>query len=117
MKPVRAADAAIRTTVTSRRLRQSAVALAMGGVLLLTAACNSGGDDNAAGGGDATAGAGATDAGAAGNGGTPAPGQSSAAPKTSAAVLNVEPKDGSQDVAPDGALKVGVTGASSPRSR
>ncbi|MFJ8432498.1 Ig-like domain-containing protein [Kitasatospora sp. NPDC094019] len=110
MKQVRAADAAIRTTAISRRARRGAVALAMGGVLLLTAACNSGGDDKAGGGGDTTASAGAADAGATGTGGTPAPAQSSAAPKTSAAVVNVEPKDGAQDVAPDGALKVGVTG-------
>ncbi|MFF2954545.1 Ig-like domain-containing protein [Kitasatospora sp. NPDC057965] len=105
MKQVRAADAAIRTTVTRRRVRRSAVALAMGGVLLLTAACNSG-DDKTDAGGESTATAGATggDAGT----GNPAPGQSSAAPKTSAAVLTVEPKDGSQDVAPDGALKVSV---------
>ncbi|GAA1410926.1 Ig-like domain-containing protein [Kitasatospora putterlickiae] len=105
MKPVRAADAAIRTTVTRRRVRQSAVALAMGGVLLLTAAC-SGDDHKNTGGGDGTATAGANGAGDAGNGGTPAP--SSATPKTSAAVLTVEPQDGAQDVAPDGALKVGV---------
>ncbi|WP_380286170.1 Ig-like domain-containing protein [Kitasatospora purpeofusca] len=78
----------------------------MGGVLLLTAACSSGGGDdkNAEGGGAATT-AGAN--GDAGNG-TPAPGQSSTAPKTSAAVVTVEPKDGAQDVAPDGALKVAV---------
>ncbi|MFB6889341.1 Ig-like domain-containing protein [Kitasatospora sp. NPDC056327] len=108
MKPVRAADAAIHTTVTSRRLRRSAVALAMGGVLLLTAACNSGGDDDKKSGGEAAATAGANGAGDAGNGGSPAAGQTSAAPKTSAAVVTVEPKDGAQDVAPDGALKVNV---------
>ncbi|GAA2778121.1 Ig-like domain-containing protein [Kitasatospora sp. CM 4170] len=105
MKPVRAADAAIHTTTNRRsgRMRRGAVALAMGGVLLLTAACNDGGDGNK-GGGDAaaTAGAGGTDA--------PAPGQSSAAPKTSAAVLTVEPKDGAQDVAPTNALNVSVAG-------
>ncbi|MFF2658102.1 Ig-like domain-containing protein [Kitasatospora sp. NPDC058032] len=78
----------------------------MGGVLLLTAACNSGNDDKTDAGGESAATAGATggDAGT----GSPAPGQSSAAPKTSAAVVTVEPKDGSQDVAPDGALKVSV---------
>ncbi|MCG6498579.1 Ig-like domain-containing protein [Kitasatospora sp. A2-31] len=75
----------------------------MGGVLLLTAACNDGGDGNKSGGdAAATAGAGGTD--------TPAPGQSSAAPKTSAAVLTVEPKDGAQDVAPTNALNVSVAG-------
>ncbi|MER7706470.1 Ig-like domain-containing protein [Kitasatospora sp. NPDC097605] len=107
MKPVRAADAAIRTTVTRRRVRQSAVALAMGGVLLLTAACGGGDDKKDTGGGEAAATAGANGTGDAGNGATPAP--SATTPKTSAAVLNVEPKDGAQDVAPDGALKVGVT--------
>ncbi|MGW2544221.1 L,D-transpeptidase [Kitasatospora sp. NPDC001574] len=108
MKPVRAADAAIRTT-TSRRLRRSAVALAMGGVLLLTAACNDdkSGGDKATGGGDAAATAGA-DGGAGGNGGTPSPAQTSTAPKTSTAVLTVEPKDGAQDVAPTNALQVSV---------
>ncbi|WP_308222519.1 Ig-like domain-containing protein [Kitasatospora sp. A2-31] len=105
MKPVRAADAAIHTTTIRRsgRVRRGAVALAMGGVLLLTAACNDGGDGNKSGGdAAATAGAGGTD--------TPAPGQSSAAPKTSAAVLTVEPKDGAQDVAPTNALNVSVAG-------
>ncbi|MFF7457793.1 Ig-like domain-containing protein [Kitasatospora sp. NPDC008115] len=85
-------------------MRQSAVALAMGGVLLLTAAC--GGDDHKdTGGGDAPATAGAKGAGGSGDGGAPAP--SATTPKTSAAVVSVEPKDGAQDVAPD-ALKVGV---------
>ncbi|MBV6699256.1 L,D-transpeptidase family protein [Kitasatospora aureofaciens] len=77
----------------------------MGGVLLLTAACN---DDKAssdsAGGGSsaaATAGAGAD--------GSAAPGGAPATPKTSAAVLAVEPKDGAQDVAPNNALQVAVS--------
>ncbi|MFD0273350.1 Ig-like domain-containing protein [Kitasatospora sp. NPDC127111] len=104
MKPVRAADAAIRTTTTNRRgraVRRSAVALAMGGVLLFTAACGDDkGGDNGSGGGDAAATAGAS--------GTPAPGQTSAAPKTSAAVLTVEPKDGAQDVPPTNGLNVSV---------
>ncbi|MER6396359.1 Ig-like domain-containing protein [Kitasatospora sp. NPDC001603] len=101
MKPVLADDAAIGTT--SRRMRRGAVALAMGGVLLLTAACGDDkGSDGGSGGGDAAATAGAN------GGGAPAPGQSSAAPKTSAAVLTVEPKDGAQDVSPTNALAVSV---------
>ncbi|WP_405365338.1 Ig-like domain-containing protein [Kitasatospora sp. NBC_00039] len=104
MKPVLAADAAIRTTTTNRRnrgLRRSAVALAMGGVLLLTAACNDDkGGGSGTGGGDAAATAGAS--------GAPAPGQASAAPKPSAAVLTVDPKDGAQDVSPTNGLNVSV---------
>ncbi|MFI6157634.1 Ig-like domain-containing protein [Kitasatospora sp. NPDC051170] len=89
-----AAGAAIRT---GRRFgRRGAAAVLMGGVLLLTAACN---DDKGGGSTDAAATAPA-DAGA----GT---GAASAAPKNSAAVLSVEPKDGAQDVAP-GALAVAV---------
>ncbi|MFD9594156.1 Ig-like domain-containing protein [Kitasatospora sp. NPDC059973] len=84
-------------------MRRGAVALAMGGVLLLTAACGDDkGSDGGSGGGDAAATAGAN------GGGAPAPGQSSAAPKTSAAVLTVEPKDGAQDVSPTNALAVSV---------
>ncbi|MER7751354.1 Ig-like domain-containing protein [Kitasatospora sp. NPDC097643] len=104
MKTGKAAGAAIRTT--SRTMGRGAVALAMGGVLLLTAACNDDKAGGSGGGGDnaapvATAGADGT--------GTAAPAPTSAAPKTSAAVLAVEPKDGAQDVAPNNALKVGVT--------
>ncbi|MBD0693327.1 hypothetical protein BG452_12830 [Streptomyces sp. CBMA123] len=71
----------------------------MGGVLLLTAACN---DDKGGTSGDAAATASADANGTAAGGNTPAP-------KASAAVLAVEPKDGAQDVAPS-ALKVSVTG-------
>ncbi|WP_234327127.1 L,D-transpeptidase [Streptomyces sp. NRRL WC-3742] len=93
-----AAGAAIRT---GRRFgRRGAAAVLMGGVLLLTAACN---DDKGGGSTDAAATAPA-DAGAGTGGGT---GAASAAPKNSAAVLSVEPKDGAQDVAP-GALAVSV---------
>ncbi|MGW2249266.1 L,D-transpeptidase [Kitasatospora sp. NPDC001660] len=80
-------------------IRRGAVALAMGGVLLLTAACN----DDSGGGGKASGG---STAAAAGDSAAPAAAQP--APKTSAAVLAVEPKDGAQDVAP-GALAVSVS--------
>ncbi|ARF78644.1 hypothetical protein HS99_0026975 [Kitasatospora aureofaciens] len=71
------------------------MALVMGGVLLLTAACN---DDKGGSSGDSAASA-------------PADANGSAAPgaaKASAAVLAVEPKDGAQDVAPN-ALQVSVS--------
>ncbi|MFE6054970.1 Ig-like domain-containing protein [Kitasatospora sp. NPDC056446] len=93
------ADAAIRTA--NRYGRRGAMALVMGGVLLLTAACNDdkpgGSGGTAAAGGDSSASAPASaDAGG------------SATPKASAAVLAVEPKDGAQDVQPNG-LQVSVS--------
>ncbi|MGA5819676.1 L,D-transpeptidase [Kitasatospora sp. NPDC094028] len=95
MKTGKAAGAAIRT---GRFGRRGAAALVMGGVLLLTAACN----DDKGGSGGGSGGDNAASASA------PADGGASAAPKTSAAVLNVEPKDGAQDVAPTG-LQVSVS--------
>ncbi|MFD7904121.1 Ig-like domain-containing protein [Kitasatospora sp. NPDC057904] len=86
-------------TTAGAAIRRGAVALAMGGVLLLTAACN---DDN--GGGDKASGGSTTAAD-----GAAAPAASQAAPKTSAAVLAVAPKDGAQDVAPSNGLQVGVS--------
>ncbi|MEV7771400.1 Ig-like domain-containing protein [Kitasatospora sp. NPDC086791] len=102
MKTGKTAGAAIRTT--SRYGRRGAMALVMGGVLLLTAACN---DDKGSGsggsGGGAAAGASASaDAGGSGGSG------GSGTPKTSAAVISVEPKDGAQDVQPSG-LQVSVS--------
>ncbi len=93
MKTGKTAGAAIRTT--SRYGRRGAVAVVMGGVLLLTAACN---DDK----GSGSDGSGS--AGAAGSAGASAPADAggSAAPKTSAAVIAVEPKDGAQNVQPTG---------------
>lgn len=76
-----------------------AAALALGGTLMLTTACSggSGGSGSSAAGGDA------------GHAGSGAPAvATSAAPKTSAAVVDIEPKDGSQGVAPDAPLKVSV---------
>ncbi|MGW4892684.1 L,D-transpeptidase [Kitasatospora sp. NPDC004240] len=103
MKPVRAADAAIRTSQS--KARRGAVALLMGGVLLASAACTGDKDSGgqAGGNGDAAATAGATAGGTA-----PATGQGTPAPaKTSAAVLTVDPKDGADDV-PTTGLKVAV---------
>ncbi|MGW2374993.1 MULTISPECIES: L,D-transpeptidase [Kitasatospora] len=97
MKTGKTVGAAIRTT--SRYRRRGAMALVMGGVLLLTAACN---DDKGGTSGDAAATASA-DAN-----GTAAPAGNAAAPKASAAVLAVSPKDGAQDVAPN-ALQVSVS--------
>ncbi|MFC6595826.1 L,D-transpeptidase [Kitasatospora paranensis] len=101
MKPVQAAEAAIvrgaASGRTGRTARRAAVAVAMGGVLLFTAACNS---DGGSGGGGTNAG------GSGGAGGS----TTQAAPKTSAAVITVTPKDGATDVAPNGGLTVSVAG-------
>ncbi|MFF2618359.1 Ig-like domain-containing protein [Kitasatospora sp. NPDC058046] len=99
MSTVRAARSAIRTT---DRFNRGAVALTMGGVLLMTAAC---GDEQGKGGEAAgPAGASATTApGATGDGNA-----STTTSKTSAAVLDVEPKDGARGVAPN-ALRVSVS--------
>ncbi|MEU8921397.1 Ig-like domain-containing protein [Kitasatospora sp. NPDC048545] len=98
MKTGKTAGAAIRTT--SRYGRRGAMALVMGGVLLLTAACNDdkGGGSGGSGGGNAVGTSASADAGGSGGSGTP---------KTSAAVISVEPKDGAQDVQPSG-LQVSV---------
>jgi len=99
VKPVQAADAAICTTEGAAgrgRARQAGVALLMGGVLLLGAACSSGG------------GGGSKDGATGGASGTPGGASSPAAPKTSAAVLTVTPKDGAEDVAPTNGLQVTV---------
>ncbi|MEU6974311.1 hypothetical protein AB0A71_42690, partial [Kitasatospora aureofaciens] len=90
MSTVRTAPAAIRT---NDRFHRGAVALAMGGVLLMSAACGDGQDKVA----DATAATGAPGGAAA-----------AATPRTSTAVLDVEPKDGAQAVAPT-ALQVSVS--------
>ncbi|MEV8094050.1 Ig-like domain-containing protein [Streptomyces sp. TLI_235] len=97
MKPVQAAEAAIvrgaaASGRTGRTARTAAVALAMGGVLLFTAACNDGGSGGSGGSGGPAANA----AGASGDSTT------QAAPKTSAAVLGVSAKDGATDVALNG---------------
>ncbi|MFD0276722.1 Ig-like domain-containing protein [Kitasatospora sp. NPDC127111] len=100
MSTVRAARAAIRT---SDRLHRGAVALVMGGVLLMTAAC---GDGQGEGGGDAAS-AGPAASGSA-SGAASGGASEAATPRTSTAVLDVEPKDGSQGVAPT-ALRVSAS--------
>ncbi|MDH6133141.1 lipoprotein-anchoring transpeptidase ErfK/SrfK [Kitasatospora sp. MAA4] len=74
------------------------VVMAVGGLLLATA-CSSGGTGGTTGAGGSGGG------GASGQPGTVA---SSSQAKTSAAVVDIEPKDGSTGVAPSGALKVSV---------
>ncbi|GAA1237573.1 Ig-like domain-containing protein [Kitasatospora nipponensis] len=76
----------------------------LGGVLVLATAC--GPDDTSAAGDKGSGGA----AGAGGSGGGGASASAPASPKLSAAVVSVEPKDGSQDVQPSGGLKVSVAG-------
>ncbi|MFJ8040809.1 Ig-like domain-containing protein [Kitasatospora sp. NPDC096147] len=77
-----------------RRADRALVAGVVGGVLLLTAACS--GSTGGSGGGT-------------GGGGGDATGKPSAeAPKTSAAVVSVEPADGTKEVKPSGVLKVAV---------
>ncbi|WP_326847337.1 L,D-transpeptidase [Streptomyces kaniharaensis] len=101
MSTVRAARAAIRT---NDRFHRGAVALAVGGVLLMSAACGDGDgqDKGADAAGPVTSAIPATTPGA--PGGTAA----TAAPRTSTAVLDVEPKDGARGVAPT-ALRVSVS--------
>ncbi|MCX4746673.1 Ig-like domain-containing protein [Kitasatospora sp. NBC_01287] len=85
-------------------------ALAVGGTLLLVTACGGGGTGaKAAGAGTPSAGATATGGGGGGGGASTTPGApaTSAAP-TSGAVVDIEPKDGTQNAAPD-ALKVAVS--------
>ncbi|MFE2412898.1 Ig-like domain-containing protein [Kitasatospora sp. NPDC059408] len=73
----------------------------VGGMMVLTAACNNNND----GGGSAAK----ADLGGGAASAAPSAAGTSAAPKTSQAVVSIEPKTGSVDVAPD-ALKVGATG-------
>ncbi|MDH6116288.1 Ig-like domain-containing protein [Kitasatospora sp. GAS204B] len=77
-------------------------ALAVGGTLLLATACGGGTTGPKAAGGTASAGS------AAGGSGSPGPAASASATPTSAAVVDIEPKDGTQNAAPD-ALKVAVS--------
>lgn len=101
MKPVQAAGAARGTGTNRTGARRAAITLLAGGALLLASACGPG----TSGSGGSAASAAASDAGAsAGSSAQPAPA------KVSAAVLSVTPKDGAQDVAPSGGLKVAVAG-------
>ncbi|MFD7451179.1 Ig-like domain-containing protein [Kitasatospora sp. NPDC059827] len=101
MSTVRAARAAIRT---DDRLHRGAVALAMGGVLLMSAACGDGQDKSA----DAASAASAASVPSEAPSGAPGGAGAAATPRTSSAVLDVEPKDGARNVAP-AALQVSVS--------
>ncbi|MFJ3215444.1 Ig-like domain-containing protein [Kitasatospora sp. NPDC086801] len=88
-----------------RSIRRVVAVGLVGGAMVLTAACGGG---SSSGGGSAAK----ADLGAGAAAGTASPGAaaaSSAAPKVSQAVVNIEPKAGTVDVAPN-ALKVGATG-------
>ncbi|WP_083976698.1 L,D-transpeptidase [Kitasatospora azatica] len=98
MEPVQAAKAARGSRTIRIGARRAAVALLTGGVLVLAAAC--GPDDSSKAGGSSDA--------SAGSGGSAASPAAPASPKLSAAVVSVDPKDGSQDVPPSGAVKVSV---------
>ncbi|MEU6974352.1 hypothetical protein AB0A71_42935, partial [Kitasatospora aureofaciens] len=100
MSNVRAARAAIRT---NGRFHRGVVALAVGGVLLMSAACGDG--DGREKGADA---AGPVTSATPATPGAPGGTAATAAPKTSTAVLDVEPKDGARGVAPT-ALQVSVS--------
>ncbi|MGW4647183.1 L,D-transpeptidase [Kitasatospora sp. NPDC004289] len=76
-----------------RRADRALVAGVVGGVLMLTAACS-----------------GSTGGGSGGSGGDGAGKPSVEPSKTSAAVVSVEPADGTKEVKPSGALKVAVAG-------
>ncbi|WP_308129973.1 L,D-transpeptidase [Kitasatospora aureofaciens] len=84
-----------------RSIRRVVATGLVGGMMVLTAACNGDGGGSAA---KADLGA-----GAAGSTASASAAPTSAAPKVSQAVVSIEPKTGSVDVAP-GALKVGATG-------
>ncbi len=100
MKPVQAAQAARGTRTNRAGARRTAVTLLVGGALLLVSACGPDSGSTASGSGSGSSSAGPGDASA---GGSAQP-----TPKTSTAVLAVLPKDGAQDVAPTGGLKVTV---------
>ncbi|MER7751355.1 Ig-like domain-containing protein [Kitasatospora sp. NPDC097643] len=89
-----------------RSIRRVVATGLVGGAMVLTAACGGGG-------GTGSGSAAKADLGAGANAGTastaPSAAPTSAAPKVSQAVVNIEPKTGAVDVAP-GALKVGATG-------
>ncbi|MET8703348.1 Ig-like domain-containing protein [Kitasatospora sp. NPDC004723] len=100
----------MRSIPTVRSIRRAVAAGLVGGALVLTSACGGGG--GASGGGGNAGAAKAELGGAAGVPSASATGApaTSAAPKVSQAVVDIEPKTGTVDVAPDGALKVAVSG-------
>ncbi|MEV7777412.1 Ig-like domain-containing protein [Kitasatospora sp. NPDC088351] len=94
-----------------RSIRTVVAAGVLGGVMVLTSACGGGGSGSSGDGGAARAelGAGAA-AGAAPTASAAAPAGAGATPKVSRAVLDIQPRNGAVDVAPNGALKVSVAG-------
>ncbi|MFF8772878.1 Ig-like domain-containing protein [Kitasatospora sp. NPDC015120] len=103
-----------------KSIRTVVAAGLVGGALVLTSACGGGGGGNGGAGGTAAKaelGAGgaagapsAPSATAPAAPGTPAAPAASAAPTVSQAVVDIRPKAGAVDVAPDGALSVAVSG-------
>ncbi|MDY0810473.1 Ig-like domain-containing protein [Kitasatospora purpeofusca] len=106
-----------------KSIRKVVAAGLVGGALVLTSACGGGGGTGGTGGGtaakaelgaDGTAGVPSSAAPAGGQ--TPAApaaggaAATAAAPKVSQAVVDIQPKSGAVDVAPDGSLKVAVSG-------
>ncbi|MFE7193161.1 Ig-like domain-containing protein [Kitasatospora sp. NPDC057541] len=99
----------MKSIPTVGAIRRAVAAGLVGGALVLTSAC--GGASGDGGGGNAGAAkaelGGAAGVPSASPTGAPA---TSAAPKVSQAVVDIEPRAGAVDVAPDGALKVAVSG-------
>ncbi|MER7706469.1 Ig-like domain-containing protein [Kitasatospora sp. NPDC097605] len=101
-----------------RSIRTVVAAGLVGGALLLTSACGGGGGGSGsaakaelgAGGAAGASSAPSAPGTAPAAPGAPAPGATSAAPEVSQAVVDIQPKSGTVDVAPDGALKVAVSG-------
>ncbi|MFI6844921.1 Ig-like domain-containing protein [Kitasatospora sp. NBC_00085] len=97
-----------------RSIRKVVAAGVLGGVMVLTSACGGGGSGRAAkadlGGGAAAGAASTASASATGSASAPGSAPAAATPKTSAAVVDIQPKSGAVDVAPSGALKVAVAG-------
>ncbi|MEU6235020.1 Ig-like domain-containing protein [Kitasatospora sp. NPDC047058] len=90
-----------------RSIRKVMAAGFLGGALVLTSACSGGGSGSAAKAELGRGAAGAASSASASASGAAAP---AATPKTSAAVVDIQPKSGAVDVAPNGALKVSVAG-------
>ncbi|MFE2105572.1 Ig-like domain-containing protein [Kitasatospora sp. NPDC059463] len=97
-----------------KSIRTVVAAGLVGGALVLTSACGGGGGGNGGAGGAAAkaelGAGGAAGAPSAPSATAPAAPATSAAPAVSQAVVDIRPKAGAVDVAPDGALKVAVSG-------
>ncbi|MFF2954546.1 Ig-like domain-containing protein [Kitasatospora sp. NPDC057965] len=102
----------MKSIPTVGAIRRAVAAGLVGGALVLTSACGAGGGASGDGGGGNAGAAKAELGGAAGVPSAPPTGApaTSAAPKVSQAVVDIEPRAGAVDVAPDGALKVAVSG-------